>query len=117
MKTIIIKEIPKSKHRYDTAGDYRKFRNGYLIEVSKDKNYIKTEDDLWGVVIHELVEMLLCLKRKINFKDIDKWDIEHLSDEREPGEIKGCPYYNEHKFANKIENLFLKQLKKYGRVK
>ena len=111
MKQIIICEIPKSKMRYDSVGDYGRTKTNDWIVVSKQKGYIKNEDELKSVALHELVEFWLCLKRGIKLKDIDKWDLQHQGD-YEPGEVKGCYYYNEHRFANKIEKMFLKELKK-----
>ena len=111
MKPILIIQQKKSEMRYDTVGDYEDKKDHTRISVSKQKGYAETEDDLKGIALHELVEMWLCQKRGIKFKDIDKWDLQHQGD-YEPGEVKGCCYYNEHRFANKIEKMFLKELKK-----
>ncbi len=115
MKPIYLKEIKHKDQEYDTIGNYRELKEVYLIEVSKQKGYCETDEELQGVIVHELVEMLLCVKRGIKIKDITDWDIAHEDDEREPGEIKGSPYFKEHAFANKIEKLFLEELKKHGK--
>lgn len=110
MKPILIIQNKKSEMRYDTVGDYEDKKDHLRITVCKQKGYVKNEDELKGVALHELVELWLCLKRGIKMKDIDKWDIAHPG-AIEPGEVKGCPYFKEHAFANKIEKLFLKELK------
>jgi hypothetical protein len=109
MKPILIQEIPKNKQFYDTCGNYGRSKTNDWILVSKEKGYIESEEEVMGVALHELVEFWLCLKRGIKLKDIDKWDLSYRGN-GEPGEVKGCPYFREHKFANKLERLFVKEL-------
>lgn len=114
MKSIHINEIPKNLQPYDTVGNYFEGKQSFIIDVSKEKGYVNDEDELMGVALHELVELLLCNKRKIKIKDIDAWDL-NFKGKGEPGESKGAPYFKEHAFANKLEALFIKELKKYDR--
>lgn len=111
MKDIVIRQIKYKDQQYDTVGNYRKVANGNLIEVSKLKGYVKDDDELAAVALHEMVEMLLCIKRKIKFKDIDNFDIAFKGD-GEPGNEKDAPYHKEHRFADMMEQLFLNELKK-----
>jgi hypothetical protein len=94
-------------------GDYLIDQNGDLqIYVSK----IKDEED-WSIALHELVESLLALKRKIPFEAIDAFDIEFEKSRKEgnmnePGDNSKAPYFKEHEFACILEWLFFDQLNK-----
>ncbi len=117
MKDIFIKQIKHQDQQYDTIGNYRKFNGLYMIEVSKQKGYCETDEEVQAVALHEMIEMLLCAKRGISIEKITAWDLKHEKDEREPGEIKGAPYFKEHAFANKLEKLFLDELKNHVKRK
>ena len=117
---ILIKTISHKKQRYPTVGDYWKSKGTYHFRVSKFGNkYMQL-----AVILHELIEAFLCEKEKINWKKIDKFDIEYekarLEGKKyapcgckikdEPGIDKHAPYYKQHKFATKIEKMFIKAL-------
>jgi len=96
--------------RYCDAGDYqfvcKKCGNVLQILVADTGN----QDYNFLVAIHELIESYLLNKRGVDFKVVDRWDIEH-QDSPEPGRLKGCPYRKEHLFATKIEKVIAKHLK------
>jgi hypothetical protein len=99
--------------RYNTVGDYiyNPFIHGIDIFISDTHN----QDYNFLLAVHEMIESYLCWKRKISFEAIDKFDIdfEHRRDKKgieEPGNDKKAPYYNEHQFAEKIEQLVCKEL-------
>jgi hypothetical protein len=104
---IKIKTIPQKKQRYRTVGDYwERAYNNIEIRVSDCHNW-KYE---MLVAVHELIELLLCKNRKIDFKKIDEFDLAHLESD-DPGMLKEAPYHREHKFALKIEEMLAKELK------
>lgn len=108
MEQIIIKTVPKKKVRNQGIGDYRN-KNGkleILVSQTSGDNIEKL-----GVAIHEFVESALAKERKISFNKIDKFDRDNIK-HPDPGNKKDAPYHKEHMFANKIENLFIKELKK-----
>lgn len=108
MKKIVIKEVPKSKIRNKGVGDYRD-RGSHLeilVARTKDNNFRK------GVAIHELAEVLLVKKRGISLRKIDEFDRRHKDVKGEPGELPNAPYKKEHKVANEIEKILVKELKK-----
>ena len=106
---IAIEYIPQENQRYDTAGDwYYDSRGDLQIRVSDD---LKTQDEKFLVAIHELVEAHLCTKHGITQEDVDKWDMELASaDTAEPGDLPGCPYGRQHRFAMLIEHLVAHEL-------
>ena len=97
-----IKTIPHMKHRYATLGDY-------VWKISKSsvvfKIFASRElgiDSAFLVLLHEFVEMILCIKHGVTDGIITEWDVSH-PDENDPGAIRGCPYYFEHMTALKVE--------------
>lgn len=114
MQNIFIKTVDKNKVRNQGVGDYKVGVDGSLhILVAKQKN----KDYEFLIAIHELVEAFLADKRGINYKEIDKFDRDHINSE-EPGRMKQAPYNDEHMFAEKIEYMVGKELgidmKEYG---
>ena len=95
---IKIKTIKHSKQRYNTAGDY--FEKNGVIHVlisdtgNKDYNFL--------TLIHELVELHLCKRSGISFKEIDDFDMKHpeLDD---PGSDWRAPYKSQHASALRVE--------------
>ena len=112
MKPIFIQEVKKSQMPYDTVGNFFMEEGILYIEVAKQKGYVEDDIDLQGVAFHEFCEVLLCKQAGITIKEIDKWDLAHQDTDIEPGEIKGCPYFYQHAFANKLEIMFVKELLK-----
>jgi hypothetical protein len=54
------------------------------------------------ILIHELVESLICRKRGITAEIVDEFDKDFLG-EGEPGDDPNCPYRKAHQFATLIE--------------
>ncbi len=111
---VTLKAIPHKNHRYETCGDYFKKGKKWLIVCSKMRS-----EYVFLVLIHEFVEWFLTQLRGIKEKDITAFDIKfeeerkhHLhTNEDEPGDDVHSPYFNEHKFATKIEKLCCEELK------
>ena len=103
---IVIKSIPHKEQRYDTCGDYWVEKDSLQVRISKMKNgwYF------WLILLHELFEIMMCLHRKINFADIDKFDIAFEKKRKagnvdEPGDDKRSPYMTPHCFATAVERM------------
>ena len=109
------KSISHKEQRYNTTGDYWFDKNKTLqVRVSRMDN--GRYEML--VLVHELIELILCHLRKIKFKDIDNFDINFEKERKKglhnkyamPGGDKKAPYYKEHQFATKLEKLLAKKL-------
>jgi hypothetical protein len=99
------KSIPQKEQRYSTIGDYWEDGDTTHYRISELGNqYYETL-----ILIHELVEWLLCQKKGIAEPDIKKWDEDH-PDSDDPGSEPGCIYGDEHKFAELIENMICYKL-------
>jgi hypothetical protein len=61
------------------------------------------------VVIHELVECMLCKFRGINESAVDQWD-KSFTGIGEPGDDPLAPYHREHTFATSIEKLVAQEI-------
>jgi hypothetical protein len=106
---INIKSIPVKSMRYSSAGDYWIDKKGTLqVRVAEcDERYE------WLVLLHELVEMFICLQEKISFASIDKFDIQYEKDRDrgahgdtdEPGDDPDAPYANPHCIATAVERM------------
>jgi hypothetical protein len=113
MKKIIIKTIPDSHQRYNTAGDYYTDKRGNKIFAVSDMNNWKYE---FLVTIHELVESALCEDRGVTGEQIDVFDFafEQKRFENpnigEPGDVPEAPYFKEHQFATRIEKMLAEEL-------
>lgn len=111
---IHIQSIPFEEHRYPTCGDYWDKDGVTEIRVSQmDPDYE------FLVAMHELIEYYLVKKRGIAIETIDDFDrsfeiIRKLHPEtigdQEPGDMISAPYFNEHRFATKIEKLIAEEL-------
>jgi hypothetical protein len=111
---ISIESVPHSEQRYKTPGDYfwsdSKYDTGYLtIRVSKMKDW--RHEIL--IIVHELVECVLCKYFNIRETDITAFDENYESErkegfhstEDEPGNDPASPYRTEHFFAESVERL------------
>jgi len=127
-----VQTIAHGSQDYDTVGDWKAPRAKlYEVRVSDMQN----EDYAFLVGIHEQVEAWLCLKRKISQRTVDAFDkayeaarekgIKALCGHKptktsEPGKDIDAPYFNEHKFAEKIERMVAKEMginwKEYEKV-
>jgi hypothetical protein len=107
LSIIFSETINHKDQRYDTAGDYWKHPDGRhdVYKISRLPQGWKAE---LAVLIHEIVEFQLCKEAGIKEKDITKFDIE--SGHLDPGTIKNCPYFKQHKLATEIEKYVIKKL-------
>jgi hypothetical protein len=67
------------------------------------------------VVIHELVEVLMCKANGVSQKSVDDFDIEFeknrkKGDVSEPGDEKDAPYFLQHQLATMIELMVSRQM-------
>ena len=105
---IVIEDIPHKDQRYDTLGDWYTGPNGLEIRVSRE---LGSPDARFLVALHELVEAYLCGKAGVTDEMVDRWDMTHVgSDDMEPGDLPGCPYGRQHRFAMLIEHLVAHEL-------
>ena len=101
-----LRTIPHTSQRYDTCGDWGTFDNHITyIHVSDMGNM----DYEWLVMIHEIVEAVLCQKRGITDEEVTLFDEAYKGD-GEPGDDPKAPYRREHQFASRIEKMMAKEL-------
>lgn len=108
---IVIKTIPHNEQRYETPGDWWWDENGIQIRTSNTGSI--AQDTL--LIVHELVESLLCLCRGITQEQVDKFDLEYENNrkegnEDEPGDDSNAPYKKEHCLATGIERILASEL-------
>jgi hypothetical protein len=104
---IVINTINHKDQRVGEVGDYWEKDGTATFVISKmNKNYQAL------VILHELAEYFLVKKNKISLKAIDRFDKEFYENNNfgEAGGSKKSPYYNQHKFATKIEKMLAKEL-------
>jgi len=122
---IHIETIPHASQRYPTVGDW--------YYDAKDIIHIKASqmsDERYAilVIIHELIEMVLCRHRHILQENVDQFDIAFEKERQalinaggtakqhaeivglEPGDDPAAPYHKEHCFATGIERLMAAEL-------
>lgn len=101
---INIKSIPQRHQRYKTVGDYWTDKDNIIqIRVTK-----MSEDAMFLVALHELIEFYLVKKRNISEQLITKFDIEFEkfnTEQKEPGDYFLAPYQNEHCIATGVERI------------
>lgn len=108
---IVIKTIPASHQRYSTQGDYWRDKNGvYQIRVSRPDD---AEAD--AIMVHELVEMLLCRRHDVSFRDVTAFDKAFEKKRKpgntdEPGDDPFAPYRREHQAASVAETVYERAL-------
>lgn len=91
--------------RYPTVGDWQEKSGWITISVAdmNDRNMNLL------ILIHELVEKVLCDHRGVTEEAVDEWDMAHLYDD-DPGMNILSPYYKEHLVASAIEMFLAKEL-------
>ena len=111
MKRIFAMSIPHKGQRYDTVGDYQDVHGVTFFTISEmpDERYEQL------VLVHELIEKILCTHRGISDESIDAFDLSFESarldgNDDEPGHDPDAPYHAEHVFAEKIERLLAEEL-------
>lgn len=108
---IVIAMIDHSEQRYPTVGDWQINDEGIVIKVSKLGDFYKEI----CIAMHELTEIVLCMKRGISQYDVDKFDMEFEKNRlegsvEEPGDSIEAPYRKEHFFATNIERQLVHEL-------
>ena len=109
---IVIETIPYKSMRYATCGDYYWRRSFW----GKEELYIAVAElGNWRyeslVIVHELVEALLCRHDGIPIEEIDDFDMQYEKDrdpsdiDSEPGDAVGSPYHYQHCIATGIERM------------
>jgi hypothetical protein len=102
---IHIKTIPHNLQNYPTVGDYWTDENGVLqIRVSEMNDFFYNG----MVMVHELIEWLLCRKAGITEKKITDFDLKFEIERQEgnldePGFAPNAPYIKQHSFATSVE--------------
>lgn len=112
MKEIHYKAIPHGEQRYDTAGDY--FTDEKGVEQFRVSQLSDTKREHL-VLIHELVERIICYHTGISNDVIDRFDFQFEAsrqpdDESEPGDSYKAPYYRAHQIATMVERLLADEL-------
>jgi len=109
---IFARTIPHSCHRYETVGDY--WEEGFADREVRASE-MGDEDMEFLVLLHEMIEQHLCLKRGIPEETIKAFDeefernrVEGNTDE--PGHSLNAPYRREHVFSEKIEMQIAEEL-------
>ncbi len=102
----LIRTIPHNFQDYNTVGNYATANGVTLIFVSD------LGSDVYNgiVIVHEMVELLLCKWRGVPEDEITKFDIEYEADREEgnvdePGFDPKSPYHREHGIATAVELL------------
>lgn len=101
---IVIETIPHGEQRYETAGDWFLDPDGTVrIRVSD----LGRESFNNLLIVHELVEWMLCRARGIDAATVDAFDLAYIKQGRqgEPGDDFMAPYWHEHQFAEGFERL------------
>ena len=103
----ILSTISRQEQRYDTLGDWFTDIDGvHVIRVTEQP---QDRRHAWLLMLHEFVEMVLCMQRGISQETVDKWDMEWKG-EGEPGADASSPYYHEHLFAETLERYLASEL-------
>lgn len=108
---VTINIIDHKEQRYDTVGDWQFVEGGIQIDVSKLGNFY--EEMLVG--IHELCEVVCCMRAGVSQLEVDKFDTEYETkrpdgDTSEPGDDIRAPYYKQHQLATIIERMLAREL-------
>lgn len=91
--------IPHSAQRYDTPGDWYEQNGTLFICVSR----MADGRSEMAVVVHEVVEALLCAHAGIHASEVDVWDF--ACTDSEPGDNPAAPYHRQHVVATTAERL------------
>lgn len=103
---VTIKIIPHAEQRYPTCGDW--FYDGDNLEIRVSKMSDWRYELL--VVVHELVEVVLCEHAGVTQQVVDQFDMDYEKnrppgDNSEPGDDPKAPYRYEHCIASGIERV------------
>ena len=109
----LISQVPHSKQRYETVGDWIPGRPAEIrVSRMKDQRYV------FLVALHEMIEYELCKKNGISDNEVVAFDVNFEAERRrnmhpveaEPGNDPRAPYRNEHDFATMIEMMVAQKL-------
>lgn len=100
--------LPQSEQRYDTEGDWLWADNALEIQISRG---VGDDDPRYGLLmlVHELVEALLCRSMGVTAVQVDAFDMLHQGD-GEPGDLPSAPYHRQHMAAQAAERALADQL-------
>lgn len=103
------KAIAHSEHRYPTLGDYWTDADG--TEQVRTTSFPDWRHEFL-ILLHEMVETMLCRHRGIKEPDIKVFDeaFEASGKQGEPGDERDAPYYAEHQFAQAMEMMMAQAL-------
>jgi hypothetical protein len=109
----VISQVPHSKQRYETVGDWIPGRPAEIrVSRMKDQRYV------FLVALHEMIEYELCKKNGISDNEVVAFDVHFEAERRrnmhpveaEPGNDPRAPYRDEHDFATMIEMMVAQKL-------
>jgi hypothetical protein len=103
----ILRTIPEQWHQYDTAGDWSICGNVILCFVTDRFS----DESALAILLHELVEAMLCKKAGISEGQICDFDQKYEAErqqgkhkeEDEPGDSEDAPYRLQHMAATHVE--------------
>lgn len=99
--------IPHNTQRYETVGDYwMDEKEIYQVRISKMSDW-RYE---FLVAFHEIFELAWVIWKKVDIKDIDKFDRAYEENRKEgdvsePGDDTKAPYYQGHQWATVLEKI------------
>ena len=105
MNTLDCRSIPHDEQRYDTVGDYFSGTTAEHFRISE----MPAEVYEHLILIHELIEWIICQHRGISNRAIDNFDMDWKG-EGEPGDDSDAPYYRAHQIASAVERLLAAEL-------
>lgn len=105
MKPIHVRFIDEEDQRYGTCGDYWEEPMSLEVRVTSYRNTKYAH----LILLHEMIELFLCLQRGIKLDEIDEFDYAFL-EHGEPGNDPRAPYHKEHVFATQIERLLAAEM-------
>ena len=105
--TIHVRAIPHFEQRYPTAGDWIiRPDNSIEVRVTRMSRHGRTQ----LLIIHEVVEALLCIFSGVSGSTIDDFDMAWAGP-GEPGDNLSAPYHHQHAIASVTERLAAQLLK------
>ena len=103
---ITIAQVEDAEFRYDTLGDWQyDERHGEVVaHIAVPKFGPDTNYAAWLIVVHEIVELFLCLRAGVTQREADDFHAAR-KDSDEYGDEPDCPYYDQHQIADAVEKL------------
>jgi hypothetical protein len=99
------KVIEHDKHRYPTVGDWW-VDDKNVLQIRSSRLSDARYEQL--IILHELIEALLCLQDGVDEEAVTQFDIEFEAKRlpgnvEEPGDCVLAPYYKQHQIAMQYE--------------